>query len=108
MKKNVSIKEERGRVKESLISLGVILCGILGIVVITIVTPHLEEKYEQNSELPKQEVVEIIEDEMSLEIDTEELFEFQGITLEEDERLRELINILPEANAVEEVMSSLG
>ncbi len=93
------------RIKESMISLCVVLICLLGIFIVTIVTPRLEAKYESKDEQLGQEMVEILlEEEPELAVDVEALFRYKGISVNDEEQLKKLISILPEGDQVEQLI----
>lgn len=94
-----------GRIKESMISLCIVIFCLLGIFIVIIITPRLEAKYESKDEHLEQEMIEVLpEEEQELIIDIEALFEYKGTSINDEEELKELISILPEGNEIEQII----
>lgn len=92
-------------IRERVINLCVILTGIVVILIITIITPRLQMKYEQKSEHLEEEKLELWqEEEYPLLIDRDALFNYKGISIYEEEKLKMLISILPAGNQVEKLI----
>lgn len=92
-------------IKERVINLCIILMGTMGILIITIITPRLQEKYELKDRPLEQEKTELWQaEDAPLLIDSEALFSYKGISIYDDEKLKALISILPAGDQVEKLM----
>lgn len=92
-------------IKEGVMSVGIILACIIGVLIITISTPWLQERYELKDRQIEQEQIQVLnEEESQLVIDTETLFAYKGISINDEVQLQELISILPAGNQVEDIM----
>ena len=81
-------------IRERVVNLCIILTGIIAILIITIITPRLQLRYEQKLELWQEE-------ENRLLIDSRALFNYKGISIYDEEKLKLLISMLPEGNRIE-------
>lgn len=89
-------------IRERVVNLCIILTGIIAILIITIITPRLQLRYEQKDEFLQEEKLELWqEEENRLLIDSRALFNYKGISIYDEEKLKLLISMLPEGNRIE-------
>lgn len=90
------------RVADSVLCFSIAIVGVVGVVVITDYTNRLELKYQE--ELSKVAELEVIvEEEEEIQLDIDKLFTMRGISLNEREKLDQLIRELPVGELVKKI-----